>query len=346
MSGYDQRSTMLAQINGFPAPLADRSGWPWTVPTESTGSPRGSRPWPRITVVTPSYNQAEFIEETIRSVLLQDYPNLEYIVIDGGSTDGSVEIIEKYSPWLAYWCSEPDRGQSHAINKGLARSTGEIMGWINSDDMFYPGALRAAAEGLSDADLFLGGMVKVRREGSDLVEVKRSTPFEGQPIHEFRILARGPRHGFHFFQPSLFWARHLWTRAGELDETFHYVMDREWCNRALAQDPRISLTGRPLARFLLHDDSKSVALEERFSAELFRMCLTLSRRPDFRFLPCLMESLRPAQTVLRRRAAHEEECGSRLRAWSYRNSARAVKLLRRTLGSAGSVPIDRGMAEA
>jgi len=184
-------------------------------------------------------------------------------------------------------------------------------------------------------------MVKVRQDGSDFVEVKRSTPFEGEPIHEFRILARGPRHEFHFFQPSLFWTRRLWTQTGALDETFHYVMDREWCNRALAQGARVSLSDRPLARFLLHEDSKSVALEERFSAELFRMCLHLSRRPEFRILPCLMASLRPAQTVLRRRAAKEQERGSHVRAWSYRNSARVIKLLRRNLGSEDSVLSDR-----
>ena len=323
----------------LPEPPADREGWPWAEGDPRDSADPGSE-WPRITVVTPSFNQAEFIEETIRSVLLQGYPNLEYIVIDGGSTDGSVEIIEKYSPWLSYWCSEPDRGQSHAINKGFERASGEMFGWINSDDIFYPGALDAVAEGLAEADLFLGGMVKVRRDGSDYVEVKRSTPFEGRPIHEFRILAGGPRHDFHFFQPSLFWRRWVWEEAGPLDERYHYVMDVEWCNRALAQGARVSLSDRPLARFLLHEDSKSVALEERFAAEWFRMYLRLSRRPGFRFLPCLVASLKPAQTVLGHRAASERVDGSRARAWRYRNSARAVKLLRRLLGGENTV-LDR-----
>jgi len=148
-------------MSTLPKPPPGRTGWPWiTEAGWDSASDSVKRDVPRITVVTPSFNQAEFIEETIRSVLLQGYPNLEYIVIDGGSTDGSVEVIEKYSPWLTYWCSEPDRGQSHAINKGFERATGEILGWINSDDILYSGALQAAAEGLSDADLFLGGMVK------------------------------------------------------------------------------------------------------------------------------------------------------------------------------------------
>ncbi|MBZ0305900.1 MAG: glycosyltransferase, partial [Anaerolineae bacterium] len=99
--------------------------------------------YPRITVVTPSYNQGQYLEATIRSVLSQNYPNLEYIVIDGGSTDTSTAIIQKYADQLAYWVSEKDRGQTHAINKGFQRGTGEVMGWLNSDDILLPGTLHA-----------------------------------------------------------------------------------------------------------------------------------------------------------------------------------------------------------
>src|SRR5579862_8824120 len=115
---------------------------------DTTGSEEKSRsadlrsfPWPRITVVTPSFQQGRFLEETIRSVLGQGYPNLDYIVIDGGSTDQSVEIIQKYAAQLSYWVSEPDHGQANAVNKGFQRSTGEILGWLNSDDLLLPGAL-------------------------------------------------------------------------------------------------------------------------------------------------------------------------------------------------------------
>ena len=116
------------QLSELPSSPPGKIGWPWT--EESSQLPEkmsDGSPWPRISIVTPSYNQGQFIEETIRSVLLQGYPNVEYIIIDGGSTDNSLEIIKKYEPWLAYWVSEPDRGQSHALNKGIQKATGDIF---------------------------------------------------------------------------------------------------------------------------------------------------------------------------------------------------------------------------
>ncbi|NVO00781.1 MAG: glycosyltransferase, partial [Geobacteraceae bacterium] len=127
---------------------------------------------PKITIVTPSYNQGRFLEKTILSVLDQGYPNLEYIVIDGGSTDESVEIIKKYADRLTYWVSEPDRGQSHAINKGFERATGEIFGWLNSDDWYHPGALQAVAEAFAanpDVGAVVGAGEMVDEEGKQLI---------------------------------------------------------------------------------------------------------------------------------------------------------------------------------
>ena len=127
------------RLSDLPAPCIGKTGWPWTeetVPTANTGSLDDS---PRITIVTPSYNQAVFLEETVRSVLLQGYPNLEYIIMDGGSTDGSVEIIRKYQKHLAYWTAEKDGGASDAIHKGFARGTGSVFAWLKPPKMLFLG---------------------------------------------------------------------------------------------------------------------------------------------------------------------------------------------------------------
>src|SRR5262249_24267921 len=133
-------------VDQLPLPPPGKTGWPWTEesPRLAETTPNG-KVWPRVSVITPSYNQGQFIEETIRSVLLQGYPNLEYMIIDGGSTDESLEIIRKYEPWLASFVSEPDRGQTHAINKGWMRATGEILAYINTDDCYLNGAIATAA---------------------------------------------------------------------------------------------------------------------------------------------------------------------------------------------------------
>ena len=130
-------------LKNLPNAPPEKKGWPW-IPeiSQLKSSLSNARLWPKISIVTPSFNQVQFLEETIRSVLLQGYPNLEYIIIDGGSTDGSIDIIKKYSRWLRYWVSEPDSGQSNAINKGFAKASGEIFGYLNSDDLYEPNALK------------------------------------------------------------------------------------------------------------------------------------------------------------------------------------------------------------
>lgn len=202
----------------LPAPPTAKSGWPWlTISPTPNPELRNTHTWPRITVVTPSYNQGQFIEETIRSVLLQGYPNLEYIVIDGGSTDGSVEIIEKYEPWLAYWVSEEDRGQSHALNKGFARSTGEIMAWLCSDDVYAPGTLLLTAEKLlgKQRAMLIGASVVTYELNKLEGPYDNRKPTYDAMLYEGRTLP----------QPSVFWTRDLWNLVSNIDEDLFFAMD-------------------------------------------------------------------------------------------------------------------------
>ena len=137
----------MAILKQLPAPPEGKIGFPWN---EEPPPQYSAENLPKISIITPSFNQGQFIEETIRSVLLQGYSNLEYIIIDGGSTDDTLEIIEKYSDFITYWISEPDEGQSHAINKGLAKATGEVFNWLNSDDYYLPNALLSLGQYFAD----------------------------------------------------------------------------------------------------------------------------------------------------------------------------------------------------
>jgi len=224
------RRANLAELS---PPPPGKTGWPWTEesPQLPDTMPDGS-PWPRISIVTPSYNQGQFIEETIRSVLLQGYPNLEYIIIDGGSSDGSVEIIKKYEPWLAYWVSEKDRGQSHAINKGLFRSTGEILAWLNSDDLLIWGSLAAAARVMAKINMHVPAIGLGRRIyiDADSTVTGYMSYFTGQTYAQWVAwgVSRGP------MQESTFWNRAAWETYGPLNETLFAAFDLDFFLRVLS----------------------------------------------------------------------------------------------------------------
>ena len=241
-------------LNELPPPPSGKTGWPWTEesPQLPDTMPNG-RPWPRISIVTPSYNQAQFIEETIRSVLLQSYPNLEYIIIDGGSTDGSVDIIRKYEPWLAYWVGEPDRGQVHAINKGLARCKGDIVAYLNSDDYYMPGAFhRVAEEYARDSfDLLAGACRHVDRSG----KLRATNYCDGQSLVDFLDLFR--YEGSFLTQPEVFWSRRVLEAYGFFREDLEIVFDYEYWVRALAAGFSLRNISDELACFRVHNEQKT-----------------------------------------------------------------------------------------
>lgn len=259
------------RLTELPAPPADKTGWPWTeeTPPLPDTMPDG-RAWPRISVVTVSFNQGQYIEETIRSILLQGYPNLEYIIIDGGSTDRSIEIIRKYEPWLAHWVSEPDRGQVDAINKGLARSTGDIFNFINSDDYLTPGALARIGASFGDADAVAGVVVNFDETGHEEPLVSGELSAEKFAAGNFSTV---------YHQPGLWLRRDKVVACGGLDESLHYSFDWDLTIRYLGFYPRLNYVPDVLVRFRLHPQSKTCTAWEEFERERYDVLGKLSRLP-------------------------------------------------------------------
>lgn len=264
----------MPQLTELPHPPAARQGWPWIASSARVplNKPEGGA-WPKISIVTPSFNQGRFLEETIRSVLLQNYPNLEYIVIDGGSTDGSVDLIKRYEPWLTAWVSEPDAGQSHAINKGLALSTGTIFNWINSDDMLSPNALHSIALSFKDCDVVAGGCANFT-EGVDEEHVKLSSGLV--PSRMIRGDSRT------VFQQPAFWMRREGIQeCGGIDESLHYIFDLDLAVRFLSLFPRVVYLPDVLARFRLHPESKTISAAEMWGSETPAWCRKLLKLDQF-----------------------------------------------------------------
>ena len=218
---------------------------------------------PLVSILTPSYNQARFLEQTIQSVLSQDYPNLEYIIVDGGSTDSSVEIIKQYANQLTWWISEPDQGQTDAINKGFAHANGEIFAWLNSDDTYQPGAISQAVECIlahPDVALVYGDANLIDDNGNVIGRFpSRQT--------DLQKLLRGSVHIPQ--QTAFFWSR-FWKQVGPLDPSFQFAMDYDLWVR-LAKLAPIIYVPRLWANFRLHSGGKSVIMDDRCYPEMIRV---------------------------------------------------------------------------
>ena len=226
--------------------------------------------YPKISIVTPSYNQAQFLGKTILSVLNQKYPNLEYIIIDGGSTDGSVEIIKKYEKCLTYWVSEKDNGQADAINKGFQKSNGEILAWLNADDLYLPGTLFKVKEHFQKyrENNFIYGHSLLIDKKDNIVRACYTIP---QTYHSY-IYDRGGN----IFQGTVFWKRDIFYKYGGLDSKLYFALEYKLFDNFFKHERGIFLNNI-LAAYRIHKETKSSTVESKLVVEEFNSIRKINR---------------------------------------------------------------------
>ena len=287
----------LSRARGLINPLnhTGESKWPWMghIPDFPEHMPDGS-PWPRISIVTPSMDQADFLERTIRSVLLQGYPNLEYFIIDGASHDRSIEIIERYQPYLAFWVSEPDQGQSQYINKGFSRATGIIYHWLNSDDSLLPGALQRVAhmhKAQPNAAAWVGVCNRIDSSGKLLSKVEPRNLTQAQ-------IANWSRAGF-FYQPACFFSAQAWTEVGQLDENLEVAMDLDLWMRLAAWGKFIK-TDQLLAEAIIHPRAKTRNMRSVMHAETIYVQIRYGYQDvSVEYIKTLQDRFHPGKIITR-----------------------------------------------
>ncbi len=264
------RSPDLAEL---PTPTPGKSGWPWTEESERLPDtmPDGSA-WPKISIVTPSYGQGQFIEQTIRAILLQGYPNIEYIIIDGGSKDHTVEIIKKYGAFITYWVSEKDSGQANAINKGFSRSTGQIYYWINSDDWPDKNTFRAVTQEFQRSPLaeVLFGYCNFIDENDQIFKVRKGYDFSTGDLVEYSPIE----------QSTVFFKDTVWKKYGQIRESLHFIVDYELWLRWSLKGVTFKYTPNINTFFRWHKDSKSTNLQRMNQDENIAILLELERSGD------------------------------------------------------------------
>jgi glycosyltransferase involved in cell wall biosynthesis len=233
----------------------------------------------RVSIITPSLNQAQYLEKTIQSVLDQQHPDLEYMIVDGGSTDGSVEIIHRYESHLTWWVSEPDCGQSDAINKGLRRATGDIVAWLNSDDLYAPGAISKVVEQFQrhpDAGLVFGDVLSIDAGGV----ITKTMRFGGNRRNSGKRWSLDDLMMFNIIsQPGVFMNPKVLEQAGYLDLNFHYLMDHHLWLRMAAIAPMVYVP-EVFASARFHPAAKNVAQAAHFRDEAFSLIKWMDTQPS------------------------------------------------------------------
>lgn len=265
----------ILTLRDLPSPPQGTTGWPWTEQSQLLPKQMlDASKLPRISIVTPSYNQGKFIEETIRSVLLQGYPNVEYIIIDGGSTDQTIEIIQKYQQYIAYWISESDHGQADALNKGFIKATGDLIGWQNSDDYYYPDAFMYAAQGainFKEYDVFYGSRNLLNLDGKDSIT-------KDSHMSEFALEQMIPN--TNMSNQSTFFRKKIFQEGNFINKSFNHCMDHEFFWRLVFHGYKFIFIPEISACYRLHPACKGQQLNNDWLVDTLKICKLVYQNSD------------------------------------------------------------------